>query len=71
MEASSPKEVPDDGLNHIPTDKHIDILVTDVLKANGTSELIDKPDDVDDNSRCRQALGAHSRLQCFSWNDTL
>ncbi len=41
--------MPRDGLDYVPADKDEDILVTDILKTDRTRELIDKPQNVDNN----------------------
>lgn len=66
-----PAEIPDDGLNDIPADKHEDVLVANVAKGDGTSELVDEAHAVDNETRKSKALGTGGGLECLGGDGTL
>ena len=54
---SVPEQPPRRGLDDIPADKDVDILVPDVMQSDGARELIDEAHGVDDEGAQRETLG--------------
>jgi len=66
-----PEEIPHNGLDDIPADKDVDVLVADVAEGDRASKLVDETDAVDNDTRGGQTLGAHSGLEGLGRDDTL
>ena len=66
-----PEEVPDDGLDNVPTNKDVDELVADVAEANGSRELVDETNGADNDARGSQTLGTHGGLESLAGDDAL
>lgn len=69
----SPEEIPDDRLDNVPSNEHIDVLVSEVVlvESNWPSELIDETHGVDNDTRSSETLGAHGRFEGLGRDDTL
>lgn len=66
-----PEEVPEDGLDDVPADEDENVSVANVAQRNGTAELVDEPEDSDDDARCGETLGAAVGIESLGRDDTL
>jgi len=59
------EEEPEDGLDDVPADEHVDVVVLDVAQGDGRAEQVDERDDVDHRLVRAHALGARLRVEAL------